>query len=310
MPRTHYLPDTQAHYKWDARNQPALMIDSGDTVVLWTRDISDNQVAPGSGAAVLENFDWSRAYPLNGPIGVGGAEPGDVLQIDVLDVQTQGWGWTGILPGFGLLTEEFPTAYLRVFDLSDGAAAHLADNVRIPLAPYFGTMGVCPAGAVEQPVVRPGTFGGNMDIRQLVSGSSLYLRVEVPDALFSCGDAHGAQADGEVCGTGIEAPMYAALRFSLTKGRSIPGPQFRSPGPLTPRVDGAPFFGTTGVGGDLFRASKDAVRAMIAHISSHYGLTAEDAYVLCSLAVDLKVSEIVDGGQYIVSALLPEAIFC
>jgi acetamidase/formamidase len=309
MPRTHYLPDEQAHHKWDTQNQPALSVDSGDTVVVWTRDISDNQVNPDSDASVLANFDWDRSYPLNGPVGINGAAPGDTLKIEVLDVHTQGWGWTGVLPGFGLLAEDFPDAYLRTFDLSDGDFAYLREDIAIPLEPYFGTMGVCPAGASNQTVVPPGTFGGNMDIRQLGRGSTVYLPVQVEQGLFSCGDAHGAQADGEVCGTGIEAPMYASLRFTLEKNRSIPGPQYRTPAPLTGRVDSAPFFATTGVGGDLYAAAQDAVRAMIDHLGHTYDLSREDAYVLCSLAVDLKISEIVDGGQYIVSALLPEVIF-
>ena len=148
-----------------------------------------------------------------------------------------------------------------------------------------------------------------MDTRQLVRGSTLYLPVQVEQALFSCGDAHGAQGDGEVCVTGLEAPMFASLRFTLDKGRSIPGPQYRTPAPLTRRVDSAPFYATTGVGGDLYVAAQDAVRAMVDHLASNYGLGREDAYLLCSLAVDLKISEIVDAGQYIVSALLPEAIF-
>jgi len=170
-------------------------------------------------------------------------------------------------------------------------------------------MGVCPAGASAAPVMPPGIFGGNMDTRQLVRGSTLYLPVQVEQALFSCGDAHGCQGDGEVCVTGLEAPMFAALRFTLEKGRSIPSPQYRTPAPLTRRVDSAPFYGTTGVGGDLYVAAQDAVRAMVDHIATRYELGREDAYLLCSLAVDLKISEIVDAGQYIVSALLPEAMF-
>ena len=248
-------------------------------------------------------------YPLAGPIAVEGAEPGDTLAIEILDIHTQGWGWTAILPGLGLLPDDFPDAYLRVFDLSHGDVAYLREDIAIPLEPFFGTMGVCPAGASAQPVMPPGTFGGNMDTRQLVRGSTLYLPVQVEQALFSCGDAHGAQGDGEVCVTGLEAPMFASLRFTLEKGRSIPGPQYRTPAPLTPRVDSAPFYGTTGVGGDLYVAAQDAVRAMVDHIASNYDLGREDAYLLCSLVVDLKISEIVDAGQYIVSALLPEAVF-
>ena len=309
MPRTHHLPDERVHFTWDTGNEPVLRIDSGDTVVVWTRDVSDNQIGPDSDVSVIAGLDWDRVYPLAGPIAVNGAQPGDTLAIEILDIHTQGWGWTAILPGLGLLPDDFPDAYLRIFDLSHGDVAYLRDDIVIPLEPFFGTMGVCPAGATAQPVMPPGTFGGNMDTRQLVRGATLYLPVQVAGALFSCGDAHGAQGDGEVCVTGLEAPMFASLRFSLYKGRAIPGPQYRTPAPLTRRVDSAPFYGTTGVGADLYVAAQDAVRAMVDHIASDYELGREDAYLLCSLAVDLKISEIVDAGQYIVSAVLPEAIF-
>jgi acetamidase/formamidase len=206
------------------------------------------------------------------------------------------------------LPDDFPDPYLRVFDLT-GDVAYLREDVAIPVEPFFGTMGVCPEGASEQPVMPPGTFGGNMDTRQLVRGTTLYLPVQLEGALFSCGDAHAAQGDGEVCVTGMEAPMYGELRFTLEKGRRIPAPQFKTAGALTPRVDGAGWYGTTGVGPDLYAAAQDAVRAMIAHLEREYGLSREDAYVLSSLCVDLKISEVVDAAQYIVSALLPLAVF-
>ena len=309
MPRTHHLPDERVHFTWDAGNEPVLTIDSGDTVEVSTRDVSDNQIGRDSDVTVIAGLDWDRVYPLNGPIAVRGAAPGDTLAIEVLDVRTQGWGWTAILPGLGLLPEDFPEPYLRIFDLSRGDVAFMREDVTIPLEPFFGTMGVCPAGAKAQPVMPPGIFGGNVDIRQLVAGSTLYLPVQVEQALFSCGDAHAAQGDGEVCVTGLEAPMFASLCFRLEQGRSIPGPQYRTPAPLTPRVNSSPFYAATGIGGDLYTAAQDAVRAMVEHISSTYALAPEDAYLLCSLAVDLKISEIVDAGQYIVSALLPEAVF-
>jgi acetamidase/formamidase len=198
---------------------------------------------------------------------------------------------------------------MKIFDLSCGDVAYFREDIVIPLAPYFGTMGVCPAGAHQQDILPPGTFGGNMDIRQTVRGSTVYFPVQVEGAMFSCGDAHAAQGDGEVCVTAIESPMMASLRFTLDKDLTIPAPQFSTPGPLTPRVDTAPFYGTTGVNADLYVAAQDAIRAMIDHLGRRYGLSPEDAYLLCSLVVDLKISEIVDGGQYIVSALLPEAIF-
>jgi acetamidase/formamidase len=309
MPRTHHLPDEHVHFLWDTGNESVLGIDPGDTVVVWTRDVSDNQIGPDSDASVIAGLDWNRVYPLSGPIAVHGAEPGDTLAIEILDIHTQGWGWTAVLPGLGLLPDDFPDAYLRIFDLSNGDVAHLRDDIAIPLEPFFGTMGVCPAGASAQPVMPPGNFGGNMDTRQLVRGSTLYLPVQVRHAMFSCGDAHGAQGDGEVCVTGIEAPMFASLRFTLHKSRSIPAPQYRAPAPLTPRVNSAPFYGTTGVGGDLYIAAQNAVRAMIDHITGTYGLGRQDAYLLCSLVVDLKISEVVDAGQYVVSAVLPEAVF-
>jgi acetamidase/formamidase len=214
-----------------------------------------------------------------------------------------------IIPGFGLLPDDFPDPYIRVFDLTNGEFAYLRDDIAIPVEPFFGTMGVCPAGAKEQAIMPPGRFGGNMDTRQLVQGTTLYLPVEVAGALFSCGDAHAAQGDGEVCVTGIEAPMHGELRFTLEKDRRIAAPQYQTAGPLTPRAERAGWYGTTGVGPDLYAAAQDAVRAMIHHLADEYDLSREDAYVLSSLGVDLRISEVVDAGQYVVSALLPLAVF-
>jgi len=150
MARTHYLHDEQVHYTWDTGNQPVLEIDSGDTVDVWTRDVSDNQIGPDSDTSVIDDVDWDRSYPLTGPIAIAGAQPGDTLAIEILDIHTQGWGWTAILPESGLLPEDFPDAYLRVFDLSRGDVAYMRDDIAIPLEPFFGTMGVCPADAHER----------------------------------------------------------------------------------------------------------------------------------------------------------------
>src|ERR671916_3142522 len=142
MARTHYFPSDRVHYTWDAGNEPVLTVESGDTVVLSTRDVSDNQITPESDASAIAGLDWDRVYPLAGPIAVAGAEPGDTLAVEVLDLRTQGWGWTAILPGLGLLPEDFPDAYLRVFDISAGDVAQL-EAATIPLDPFLGTMGVC-----------------------------------------------------------------------------------------------------------------------------------------------------------------------
>ena len=309
MAQTHYFPEDRVHFTWDTGHESVLEIDSGDTVVVVTRDVSDDQIGPDSTTDVIAGLDWDRVYPLAGPIAVRGAEPGDTLAVEILDLHTRGWGWTAILPGLGLLPDDFPDAYLRIFDLTTGDVTYLREDIAIPIEPFMGTMGVCPAGASAQPVMPPGIFGGNMDTRQLTRGTTLYLPVQVDGALFSCGDAHAAQGDGEVCVTGLESPMYGALRFTLHKDRPIPAPQYLTGGPLTPRVADAPWYGTTGVGPDLFVGAQEAVRAMVDHLSSEHGLSPEDAYLLCSLCVDLRISEIVDAGQYVVSALLPLAIF-
>ena len=308
--RTHYFPLDQVHFKWDADTEPVLTIQSGDTVVVHTRDVSDNQITPESTADAIAELDWDRVYPLAGPIAVEGAQPGHTLGVEIVDLHTQGWGWTAVLPGFGLLADDFPDAYLKIFDLTGGDVTYLREDIAIPIAPFLGTMGVCPAGAKEQAVMPPGRFGGNLDTRQLVRGTTLFLPVQVEGALFSCGDAHAAQGDGEVCVTGIESPMYAVLRFTLHEDRSIPAPQYQTaPGPLTPQVDSGGFYGTTGIGPDLYVGAQEAVRAMIDYLTETHDLSREDAYVLSSLAVDLKISEIVDAGEYVVSAVLPLAIF-
>jgi acetamidase/formamidase len=310
MAKTHYFPADRVHFQWDTGNEPVIEVDSGDTVIVETRDVSDNQIGPDSTVDVVAGLNWDRVYPLAGPIAVRGAEPGDTLAVEILDLHTRGWGWTAILPELGLLPQDFPDPYLRVFEFTDGDVIRFAEGVEIPVTPFFGTMGVCPEGASAQPVMPPGRFGGNMDTRQLTKGTTLFLPVEVAGGLFSCGDAHAAQGDGEVCVTGVESPMYGALRFTVQKGRSIPTPQYQvPPGSLTRKVDHGGWYGTTGVGGDLYVAAQDAVRAMVAHVSDNYGLSGEDAYLLASLCVDLKISEIVDAGQYIVSALLPQAVF-
>ena len=309
MAQTHYLLADDVHFLWDESHEPVLTIASGDTVVMHTRDVSDNQISPDSTTDALATFDFDRLYPLAGPIALAGAEPGDTLATEILDLHTHGWGWSAIIPDLGLLAEDFAEPYVRVFDLTLGDVTYFRDDIAIPIEPFLGTMGVCPAGASKQAVMPPGRFGGNLDVRQLTPGTVLYLPVQVEGGLFSCGDAHAAQGDGEVCVTGIECPMYVSLRFTLEKDRVIPAPQFETSGPLTPRVDTDGFYGTTGIGPDLFKASQDAVRAMIAHLTERHDLSPEDAYVLCSLVVDLKISEIVDAGEYIVSALLPHAIF-
>jgi acetamidase/formamidase len=219
-------------------------------------------------------------------------------------METRGWGYTLIIPGFGLLPDDFPDPYIRVFDLSNGEFAYLRDDIAIPVEPFLGTMGVCPAGAKEQAIMPPGRFGGTWTRDSSCRARRFTCRWR-SRARSSAAATHAAQGDEEVCVTGIEAPMHGELRFTLEKGWQIPAPQYVTSSPLTPRVDAGGWYGTTGVGPDLYAAAQDAVRAMIDHLTQEYRLSREDAYVLCSLCVDLRISEVVDAGQYVVSALLP-----
>jgi acetamidase/formamidase len=303
------LSPDKVHYKWNKDLPPAIEIDPGDVVRCETRDVTDGQVTPGCDASVLATVNFDRIYPLAGPIYVRGARPGDALEIEILDLRTRGWGWNGILPGLGLLAEDFPSPYIRHWDLSDGKTTSLGKDIVIPLDPFCGVMGVCPADPGEHFVLPPGRFGGNMDIRHLTRGTRLLLPVQVEGALFSAGDCHAAQGDGEVCVTGIESPMEFDLRFNIVRGANLPAPQFHVPGPINRKYDRKGYYATTAVGPDLMQDAKDALRAMIAHLVRTYGLTREDAYVLSSVVVDLKISEIVDAPNWIVSAYLPLSIF-
>jgi len=309
MAQTHYFPEDRVHYVWDNEQEPVITVEPGDTVVYHTREVSDGQIGRDSDASVLAGLDWDRVYPLAGPVAMAGAEPGDVLAVEVLDIRTQGWGWTAVIPGLGLLPEDFPDAYLKIFDLTNGDYTYFKDDIVIPIEPFFGTMGVSPSGPEKPVIMPPGPFGGNMDTRHITKGSVLYLPVQHEGALFSCGDAHAAQGDGEVCVTGIESPMYAALRFDLIRDKHLPAPQFSTPGPLTPLVEERGWYATMGVNEDLMQAAKDSLRAMVEHISTTYSLEPVEAYVLASLVVDLKISEIVDQPNWIVSSYLPLAIF-
>jgi acetamidase/formamidase len=305
---THYFPD-RVHFRWDDRLTPVLTIAPGDTVVYDLRDVTDGQIGPRSSSDILGRLDWDRVYALAGPLAVEGAEPGDTHEIEVLDLHTRGWGWTGTIPGFGLLAEDFNEPYLHIWDLSDGRTARFHDIARIPLRPFCGTMGVTPRTPEPLPVMPPGHFGGNVDCRDLVVSSRLYLPVQVQGALFSVGDPHAAQGDGEVCVSALECPMSGAFRFHLHKGVAHRTPHFRTPGPLRSGIEDAGYYATMGVGPDLMGAAKEAVRAMVDHIARTYRLEPIDAYLLASVVVDLKISEVVDQPNWIVSAYLPLSIF-
>jgi acetamidase/formamidase len=310
--REHVLDRRKVHYKWDNSLEPAIEVESGDVVHFQTEEVTDGQVRPGMPASALGSLDFNRLYPLAGPVYVQGAEPGDVLEVEILSLKTLDWGWAGILPGLGLLPEDFPDPYIRYFDLTNGSTTALRNDILIPIEPFCGTMGVAPDDDGMHAVLPPTKGGGNIDTRHLTAGTKLYLPVLVPGALFSAGDCHAAQGDGEVCVTGIECPMEFSLRFSVKKGGGLKPWNYRfvtPPGSLQPRSDTKGYFVHTALGPDLMTNAKNAVRGVITWLVEEHGLSREDAYVLCSLAADLKISQIVDAPNWGVSAYLSLSVF-
>jgi acetamidase/formamidase len=256
-------------------------------------------------------LDFSRINPLVGPVHVEGAEPGDILQVTVLSFAPSGWGWTANIPGFGLLAEEFkqPALHLWRYDPATLAPALFGPWGKVPLKPFAGTIGVAPAEPGLHSVVPPRRVGGNMDVRDLAHGTELFLPVEVAGALFSVGDTHAAQGDGEVCGTAIESPMRVALQFDLIKQLPLTYPRFRTQGPVTRHLDAKGYDATTGIGPDLMQAARAAVRSMIELLVRSHGMSAIDAYLLCSVCGDLRISEIVDIPNWTVSFYFPRIVF-
>ena len=296
------------HFGWDNANAPVLRVAAGETVSFEVVDASGGQLTRSSTVAAVAALDFARVNPVTGPVYVEGAEPGDALLVEVLDFQSSGWGWTALIPGFGLLAEDFPTPFLHITRYGAGGV-EFAPGIRLPLRPFPGTIGVAPAEPGLHSIVPPREVGGNMDIRDLTRGAKLWLPVRIRGALFSVGDTHAAQGDGEVCGTAIESPMTITLRFDVAKQAHLRRPQFELPAPPTRHVDERGYHATTGIAPDLMQAAKDSIRDMIDHLGSEYRLSPELAYALCSVAVDLRISEVVDVPNWVVSAYLPKAVF-
>jgi acetamidase/formamidase len=307
----HELDASQVHYAWDNSVVPRLVIEPGDTVVFQTRDAADGFYSRASTHADVLNRGPFRGHPLTGPVQVKGAEPGDALVVEVLDIKPAAdFGWTAIRPGRGLLPEsEFSKPFLQIWDLSDGTHARMDRRVAVPIEAFPGVMGT----ALDEPgahsTMPPRKNGGNMDIKQLTRDSTLYLPVWMPGALFSVGDGHGAQGDGEVCVTAVEMRAQVTLRFGLQRGRHLEEPQLRTTRRLAAGTNTGPWYGTTAHGPDLFASAQRAVLHMIDHLVRERGFSREEAYIICSVAADLKISEIVDAPNWIVSAFIPESVF-
>jgi acetamidase/formamidase len=310
-PRTlHSVREDAFDYVWDNAIDPALEVEPGDAVELHVRDASDEQITAESGVEAVAALDFDYVNPVSGPVFVKGAQPGDVLEIELLELRPRNWGWTALIPGFGLLADEFPEPWLRIspVDLERGRVVW-SDDVSLPYRPFPGTIGVAPAEPGQHSVVPPSRWGGNIDTKHLLPGTTLYLPVGVEGALFSLGDTHAAQGDGEVCGTAIETAMDVVVRLSVRRDFAIEAPQYRLPAGALAAGEQSAYHVCTGVGPDLMEATKDSVRAAIRRLQERHGLEREEAYGLCSVAADLRIHEVVDAPNWVVGAFLPDDVF-
>ena len=350
----------KGHNRWHTDIPPIIEVDPGDEVVLETRDATDCQIRPGMSAADIERNDRKVAHPLTGPVYIKGARPGDLLEVEYLDIIPQPYGWTIAGPGMGFLRDLLTTRYLVHWDLKDGwATSPQLPGVRIPESPFMGTAGLAPSRAqmeewarredelaarggitfprdpedavpTAEPIASEGfrtlpprENGGNVDIKQLTKGSRLLIPVTVDGGLYSAGDAHFAQGDSECCLTAIEMGATHSVRFRIHEGeaerRGIRWPRFAHSGYFAAPEWAAPrnFIATMGMpvaadgtndGENLTLAARNALLNMI-DLLQERGWTKEQAYVLCSVAVDLKISNAVDLPNVTVSAFLPEDIF-
>lgn len=350
----------KGHNRWHPDIPSVLEVEPDEEVVLETRDASDGQIKPGMTVSDLENLDTKVAHPLTGPVYIKGARPGDLLEIEYLDILAQPYGWTRNRPGAGFLRDLFLDPYLAHWEIKDGwATSPQLPGVRIINGSFMGTAGIAPSHAqleewtrreaelVKQggvafppdpqdavpasgPVARQGLRTvpprencGNVDAKQLTKGSRLFIPVNVAGALYSVGDGHFAQGDSECCITAIEMGATAVVRFRVRQGEAarlgIRFPRFAHPGYFAPPEWAAPrnFIATMGMpiredgtqeGEDLTLAARHALTNMI-ELLQERGWTREQAYIICSVAVDLKVSNAVDLPNVTVSAFLPEDIF-
>ncbi|CDX23027.1 Acetamidase/Formamidase [Mesorhizobium plurifarium] len=299
------------HFGWDNSFAPAERVAPGSTIEFQCLDSSGGQLKADSTVADIAKLDFGQINPVTGPIFVEGAEPGDALKVTIEMFKPSGFGWTANIPGFGLLADDFKEPALAIwkYDAASLEPALFGKSARVPLKPFAGTIGNAPGEKGHHSVVPPRRVGGNLDIRDLAAGTTLYLPVEVAGALFSVGDTHAAQGDGEVCGTAIESPMDVVLKLDLVKDARLKTPRFTTPGPVTRHLDAKGYEVTTGIGPDLMTGAREAVSQMVDLLSARYKLDPVEAYMLVSVCGDLRISEIVDMPNWVVSFYFPRCVF-
>ena len=311
LPIDYTIHAAHRHCGWDNSLPPVATVAPGDVVEFELVEAANLDLDPRSTAEDLPKVDVTKANPITGPIRIDGAAPGDTLKVTILAFEPSGWGYTANYPGLGLLADQFPDPALHIWkyepDLS--RPAMFGARARVPLKPFAGMYGVAPGAAGHHSGGPARRVGGNMDVRDMAAGSTLYLPVEVEGALFSVGDPHAAQGEGEICGTAIESPMRVALRFDVEKGKQSRFPRFITPGPVSRHLDTDGYEITTGIGLDLMENARAAALEMIDRLSATQGLSPIDAYMLCSVCADLRISSIANSGARVVSFAFPRVVF-
>jgi acetamidase/formamidase len=302
--REHLLSAEPTHSRWNAELPARLTVEPGDVVRFECQDSSGAQVRPGMTAAEFTGIDRGKIHALTGPVAIHGAAVGDVLEVNVLEVRHKGWGWSSVIPGLGFLKQRFREPFLFHWELN-GEVTRSLQPAMVPLRPFCGIMGVARAEKGEFRTRAPGAFGGNMDVRELSTGATLYLPVLVPGALFSCGDAHAAQGDGEVCINGIECPADVTLRFRLHKGRALRGPMVESP--AAKAADGARWVVVESAE-DAMEAARAATDRMVDLLVERWGMEPVHAYLLCSVAMKLQLSQVVNEPVMTVAATIEKSV--
>ena len=302
----HKLAASPTHSVWDRSIEPRLHIQPGDEVQIECVDASGGQVQPGMTAAGFLEIDRTRIHALTGPIWIEGAETGDVLEVEVLATRHSGWGWSSVIEGLGFLKDRFKDPYLFHWQMDGETTSSLAPAV-VPLRPFLGVMGVARAEDGAFRTRPPGPFGGNMDVRELCAGSTLYLPVYNRGALFSCGDGHGAQGDGEVCINGIECPLDVTLRFNLHKREPLASPLVEASERVAPDSS-ANAWVVVETGTDLAATARSATNRMVDLLVSRWGFSAVHAYILCSVALRLRLSQVVNEPVFTVSGAIAKQI--
>lgn len=287
------------HFSWKPGMKPIATVDDGDIIKVSIPDSSTMQIKSDWTTADMDRLEFGKLDGAVGPIYVNGAEPGDALKVEIVDIETGDWGWTSLQPDFGFIKKRFSNR-LIIWDIREGFATTRGDflkGIRIPVKPFLGIIGVAPAEG-EYGMIPPQTFGGNMDNHLLVKGARLQLPVYQGGALLSVADPHASQGDGEVCGTAIETSAKATLKISVVKNRKL-----KYPRAFSPYTDQDQKLVAMGIAPDLKQATTEALENMIEELVS-IGFTDEEAYALMSVAGDLRLSEVVDEPNYVVSATI------